>query len=198
MKGRPCRWWTLKQNPAGSRRGMHGASHLPNSTQHRRAAASHRSKASHAPSPGRRAPRRCAAAAAPRHGQAPVRLPRQTGTPAPSKHRGAAAAAAPGSAAGGLTCARHAHRSPAAATTVRPSHRCTEPMFLPMPVPSQLEDPGEVDMVVCCRGELRRVVEHEVHRVQRLEHRIQKRAAALPSNLRRLLAGAIAVRGWGE
>lgn len=37
-------------------------------------------------------------------------------------------------------------------------------------------------------------VEHEVHRVQRLEHRLQKRAAALPESLRRLLAGGIAVK----
>lgn len=51
-------------------------------------------------------------------------------------------------------------------------------------------------MLVCCRGgELRRAVEHEVHRVQRIEHRIQKRAAALPAGLRRLLAGGVAVSG---
>jgi len=99
--------------------------------------------------------------------------------------------------------ARYAHRPPAAPPLV-----CTRSLAVPATLPSlspcciaphsdQLEDPGEVDMMVG-RGELRRAVEHEVHRVQRLEHRIQRRAATLPAGLRRLLAGAVAVSRWGK
>lgn len=58
----------------------------------------------------------------------------------------------------------------------------------------RLEAPGEVDMLVfdVHQGELAHRLENAVHLGQRWEHRLQRRAAALPVGARRLLAGGIA------
>lgn len=57
----------------------------------------------------------------------------------------------------------------------------------------QLEEPGEVDMLLYHNSEFLHRVENAVHTAQRLEHRLQKQAAALPEGLRRLFAGRA---GW--
>lgn len=80
--------------------------------------------------------------------------------------------------------------------TAAPATTAAAPLPSPLgPAAFQLQAAGEVDRLLYPRsplGELEHRAEAVVHTAQRLEYRLQRRAAALPAAVRRLVAGGLA------